>query len=95
MGFDIYGLRKRSEKGSHFGISGLWWHGLTLYVLDVCSDLFKDGETEFWSCNQGQRVSGKTAKAIAGRLQELLRSGAVKRYADQYEKEQKTKALQA
>ncbi len=81
MGFDIYGTRRRSERGRHFGINGSWWGDLASYILDVCSDLFRDGEaTESWFVNEGQRVSSKTAKAIAARLQELLQSGAVKQY---------------
>ena len=89
MGFDIYGIRQRSEKGRHFGISAFWWAGLGSYVLDVCSDLFKEGETEDWGVNNGTRVSGRTAKAIAARLHELLGSGAVKRFERQYRKEQR------
>ncbi len=92
MGFDIYGIRKKSEKGRHFDISELWWTGLANYVLRVCSNLFKEGEaTEAWFFNQGQRVSGRTATAIAKRLHELLESGAVRQFGRQFKKEQKAR----
>jgi DnaJ-class molecular chaperone len=91
MGFDIYGTRRKSEKGSHFGISGFWWAALEAYVLDVCSNLFKESEAHWWGVNQGTRVSGRTATAIAKRLHELLESGAVKQYERQFRKEQKAR----
>jgi DnaJ-class molecular chaperone len=91
MGFNIYGIRKKSEEGRHFGISGLWWAALGDYVLDVCSDLFQERGAEWWGVNQGTRVSGRTATAVAKRLHELLETGAVKQYERQFRKEQKAK----
>jgi DnaJ-class molecular chaperone len=93
MGFDIYGIRKKSEKGRYFYSNRLWWHGLQLYVLDACSDLFKEGETDYWCVNQGQRVSGRTATAIAKRLHELLESGAVKAFERRFKKEQRARLI--
>lgn len=88
MGFDLNGLKPNAEIGIYFRNNCWWWRPLASYVLATCSDLFLEGETEYWQSNDGQMVSAETARKIAERLNNLTESGRTKRYADQYKLEQ-------
>lgn len=88
MGFDLNGIKPTAEVGVYFRNNCWWWRPLAEYVLSACDDLFEDGETKYWQSNDGQIVSISTAIKIAERLQAMINSGHVTRYADRYIKEQ-------
>jgi DnaJ-class molecular chaperone len=89
MGFDLSGIKPCAEVGIYFRNNCWWWRPLASYVLDVCADLFQEGETEYWHSNDGQKISAETAQKIAERLHQLFASGAVHRFAEKYEEERK------
>lgn len=86
MGVDCYGKNPSSERGEHFQNSWWSWRPLAVYVLDVCKDVFEEGETIFWQSNDGQEVSAATSLKIANRLRYLLDSGDVKKYKKGYDR---------
>lgn len=86
MGFDLYGKNK-TEKGEYFRNNVWWWRPLARYVLAVCDDIIVLDEKTYWQSNDGQKVLSKTALAIAERLDKLVESGTVRRYAEVYEQE--------
>ncbi len=82
MGFDLYGIAARSERGKYFRNNIWWWRPLADYVLarvDVPPSQRKD-----WETNSGQRVSGKTALRIAETLGKLIAEGETARYSREY-----------
>lgn len=83
MGFDVYGLNAKSEKGKYFRNNVWHWRPLAKYVLDNCN-LF-DGSK--WSTNSGHKVSEKDALLIADTLDMLIKTGRTKEYEKQYTKE--------
>jgi hypothetical protein len=84
MGFDVYGLSPKSEKGKYFRNSVWWWKPLARFILENCD--VQEEEAEDWGTNDGQEVSALTADHIADRLDMLLKSGAVKEYELEREK---------
>lgn len=86
MGFDLNGIKPNAEVGIYFRNNVWWWRPLASYILDVCADIFLEGETDYWQSNDGQKVSAETAQRIASRLQIYLESGQVKQIAEEYEK---------
>lgn len=78
MGFDIYGVSPKSEKGTYFRNSDWWWKPLATFILESCD--VPEEEAELWYYNDGQMVSAQTATHIADRLDMLLKSGEVKEY---------------
>lgn len=89
MGFDLNGVKPNAEVGIYFRNNCWWWRPLAEYVLNVCSDFLQEEEIQYWQSNDGQFVSADSAGLIAERLQLLIKSGTVKRYADKYEQERK------
>ena len=89
MGFDVFGLNPKNEKGKYFRNNVWWWRPLADFVLAACKDCFKPGETEHWHSNSGQRVSEETALKITERLKKLVLNGDVKRYEREYNRELK------
>ena len=84
MGFDVYGIEPTNETGEYFRNSVWWWRLLANFVLDVCD--IPEEEAKSWHYNDQQCVSKETALHIADRLQELVESGEVKRYAEERDK---------
>jgi hypothetical protein len=85
MGFDIYGINAKSEKGEYFRSSVWGWRPLADYVLEHVE--IPEAEHQYWHSNDGQKVSEETALKIATVLNEKLQSGAVKQYEEEYTKE--------
>jgi hypothetical protein len=63
MGFDVYGLSPKSEKGKYFRNSVWWWKPLARFILENCD--VPEEEAEDWGTNDGQEVSALTADHIA------------------------------
>jgi DnaJ-class molecular chaperone len=82
MGFDLYGLRAKAEKGEYFRNNVWWWHPLAEYVLEHVE--IPEKESAYWFTNDGQKVSQRTALKIAATLNELIANGDVKKYEQQY-----------
>jgi len=88
MGFSLIGLKAQNKTGEYFQNNIWWWRPLAEFVLDVYDDFLKIEEKKYWQSNDAQKISAKTAISIADRLDSLIKSGTVKRYADKYNEEQ-------
>lgn len=94
MGFDIYGLKAKSERGKYFRNNVWWWRPLATYVLKFCS-IPKKERKDGWSFNDGLKISEKTALDIAKQLEILLKLGHTANYKKQYDKYLKQLPLRA
>ncbi len=83
MGFDIYGVNAKSEKGAYFRNSIWWWHRLAQYILS-CVEI-PEHERQYWNMNGGQHVSEETALLIAKTLREKIASGEVRKHEEEYQ----------
>ena len=86
MGFDLSGLKPKSEKGKYFGANVWTWHPIAEYVLTRCADIIPEGEDRFWQSNDHQKVSAEMAVKIAERLDELIASGDAWKFSRAYKK---------
>lgn len=82
MGFDVYGLRAKSEKGEYFRNNIWWWRPLATYVLTRVT--IPEHDEQQWQMNGGYEVSGSSALLIAEKLDELIAKGETATYAKEY-----------
>lgn len=82
MGFDLYGIRAKSEKGEYFrnNISG--WTPLATYVLAHVG--VPKNVAKHWHYNDGVEVNEKLAIRIADTLDRLIKDGETARYEKEY-----------
>ena len=80
MGFDIHGLRHKSETGEYFQNNVWGWRPLWQYVCEQSQDILTTEEQDAGESNDGYRISEEKARLIATRLLELLRDGSVRKY---------------
>ena len=82
MGFDLYGVKAKSEKGEYFRNNVWWWRPLAKYVLrhvEVPEEVAKH-----WEYNDGIEVKEKLAITIADTLDKLIKDGQTARYEKGY-----------
>ena len=84
MGFDLFGIRAKSERGEYFRNNVWWWRPLAKYVLSNVD--IPDEEAQDWQYNNGSVVSEETALRIADTLENLIAQGHTQRYKEQYRK---------
>jgi hypothetical protein len=84
MGFDLFGIRAKSERGAYFRNNVWWWRPLADYVLSNVE--VPDKEAQDWQYNNGSVVSGETALRIAETLEYLIAQGHTKRHEQEYKK---------
>jgi hypothetical protein len=75
MGFDLYGLNAKNEKGEYFRSQVWQWGTLASYVLTYAGDCLDDEEKQYWDSNDGQLVCENHAVAVGNRLLELIQEG--------------------
>jgi hypothetical protein len=85
MGFDVFGVAARSEKGEYFRNNVWWWRPLADFVLEHV-DIPED-DPELWHSNSGYEVSAASALQIAITLEELIAIGLTARYEKEYKEE--------
>lgn len=88
MGFDLLGLRAKSERGEYFRNNIAGWHPLAEYVLSYVD--IPEKEAKGWNYNDGTVISKKTAILIADTIECLLAQG----HPQRYEKEQREQLAQ-
>ena len=87
MGFDVFGLRPKSEKGRIF-LNNIWaWSPLWEYVCQHCDDVLTSKQIKFGYSNDGIRIHKWQAQLISKRLDSLIDSGEVDQFKEQYGKE--------
>ena len=75
MGFDIDGIKPKTEVGIYFRNNLYWWHPLWQYVCHYCDDILTPEQAEEGHWNDGVEIQACQAELIAERLQSLLASG--------------------
>jgi len=87
MGYDVYGVKSKSETGNYFRNNVWWWRPLWNYVCENCEDIMNEDDMDAGCWNDGKRiVSGKCAD-MAERLQTLIDEGHCLRHEAKYEAE--------
>jgi hypothetical protein len=82
MGFSLYGVKAKSDKGEQFRNNVWSWRPLARYVLENI-DIPRE-QAHHWQYNDGVEVSDETALYIADTLDKLIIEGHTKRYEKQY-----------
>lgn len=72
MGMDCYGLKPKSDQGKYFRASIWAWHPIVDVLRHTCGDLLTERQFQGISCNEGRRVTSKTAEKISIRLAQYL-----------------------
>ena len=84
MGFDIYGVAAKSERGEYFRNNVWWWRPLQVLILLSCYDILSDKDKLELGFNDGHAYSEKQALAIAERLAAIAGNDEVLERAEQY-----------
>lgn len=87
MGFDLYGIKAKSERGEYFRNNIWWWYPLWAYVCDVCGDILTEKDCSGGQFNNGYEINNSKAKKIAKKLFEALEENGGKKYEDALEAE--------
>lgn len=82
MGFDLFGIRAKSERGAYFRNNVWWWRPLAEYVLANVD--IPDDEAQDWQYNNGSVISEETALRIADTLECLISQGHTERHKEEY-----------
>ena len=77
MGFDIVGIKAKSEKGKYFRNNVWYWRPLWQYICDECDDILTIKEAEGGCFNDGVKITKSKAERIAKRLQKKLEDGSI------------------
>ena len=85
MGFDVFGIAARSEKGEYFRNNVWWWRPLADYVLEHVE--IPENDPEMWHSNNGYEISAESGEKIANALDQLIAGGHTARYEERYKKE--------
>ena len=80
MGFDLCGVRSRSEKGDYFRNNVWWWRPLWKFICENCDSILTEKQKMGGSFNDGTLISENQALEIADALQRLIDSGEVRKY---------------
>lgn len=75
MGFDISGIKPKTEVGIYFRNNLYWWPPLWVYICHYCDDILTPGQAGEGHWNDGVEIQAWQAELIAERLQRLLASG--------------------
>jgi DnaJ-class molecular chaperone len=85
MGFDVFGIAARSEKGEYFRNNVSWWRPLADYVLEHVE--IPENNPQMWHTNSGYEISAESSKKIANALDQLIAVGQTARYEKKYKKD--------
>ena len=77
MGFDIIGIKAKSEKGEYFRNNVWYWRPLWTYICNECDDILTIKQAEGGCFNDGVKISKAKAEKIAKRLNERLNDGSI------------------
>lgn len=87
MGFDVYGIKAKSEKGEYFRNNVWWWRRLWQFVSEYCDDILTPEDIENGTWNNGYEYSEEKAIAIAKRIKEKIKDGTAKDFSKAVSKE--------
>ena len=82
---DVFGIHPIAERGKYFRNSIWYWHPLWEFVCESCANVLSDRDQEEGHWNNGHSIDSATARAIGGKLRELLTNGTAARVAKKYE----------
>lgn len=81
MGFDLNGLKAKSEKGEWFRNNCWWWRRMWDFTYSICQDIIKPEEYQSGHMNNGQKFDEIRATAIAARIETAIKNQNAKKYA--------------
>ena len=81
---DVYGRKPKSEKGKYFRNNIWWWRPLWNFCEQVAPDLIP--EDNHGHSNDGWGLNCSKSLELAERLTDLLDSGQVKMYEEDYKR---------
>lgn len=91
MGFDIYGVKAKNDKGEYFRNNVWWWRPLWDYVTKIGLEekilTPKDCEKGFF--NDGEKISEAKAEKLAIALTKSIKDGRAKKRNDAIKEEAK------
>lgn len=85
---DLY--RKELEIGGCFRNGIYLWRGLWTLVCTTCADILSVEDVLHGEFNDGWLIDERKAKAIAARLEQLIKKGDIPKFVTQWEKKRKT-----
>tara|TARA_B100001093_G_C25971822_1_gene653628 strand:+ start:93 stop:482 length:390 start_codon:yes stop_codon:yes gene_type:complete len=90
MGFDIYGLKPKTNKEEHsyFRANVWYWRPLWSFVEKICSEEIEKLEEDIGQYNDGCEVSDNIATDIGNKLIIALEGGSFKKFQDDFEKKE-------
>ena len=74
-----------SQSGTYFRNNVWWWRPLADYVLKF-TNVIPEDQQEAWGYNDCTEISNQKAEMIAYELDQLIKTGHCKAYADKFEK---------
>lgn len=82
MGFDLYGVKPKNEKGKYFRNNVWYFRPLWAFIVAKCDDILKVKQAEAGQFNDGVLITANQVRKIAQRLNELVMLGDVKKYEE-------------
>ena len=90
MGYDVYGVKSKSETGNYFRNNVWWWRPLWRYVCEQFPDILNERDEEGGCYNDGHAISERKAMRIGIGLTAKLESGEVEEYAKRFAQERES-----
>ena len=87
MGFDVHGIKPKTEEGNYFRNNCWWWRPLWELICDNCSDILTEDQMQKGCYNDGAKITSKQAKKIYIRLMEDIGEDQLKKYQMEHESE--------
>ena len=75
MGFDIHGIKPKTEEGSYFRNNCWWWRPLANFMIENCDWLTQEQQARLHD-NSGFEFSHHEAGTIADTLQKKVQDGS-------------------
>jgi hypothetical protein len=75
MGFDLHGIRPRSQRGRYFGRDVWRWNSMWNYVSCACAAILTGDDCHEALYNDGCFISAMKAEAMGSHLKKLIRTG--------------------
>lgn len=81
MGYDLYGIKAKSQKGEYFRNNVWWWRKLWTFICLVSPDILSAQDMQKGHWNNGDEITEQQAEFIAKRLKETLKNGQAQQFS--------------
>ena len=86
MGYDLYGVNPKNEKGEYFRNNCWYWRRLWQFVEIQCENILTNHEKEAGQWNNGWKIPKPQALRIAKKLKECLKNGKAEEFQTEVNK---------